>query len=234
MPSSIASMQMDDDVGSPASQLSGNGTTTGRTTGLAQNTSLDDISLERSDSTAQQVPLDTLSAQLDGALGNISQSCLEDSSQLATTPMNGNLSNATRSPKSYDIIYKVTCVDQRDKNVKIDRYDNKSFEGFNKEGEPSRQDLAIMDVIRAVVGTFPEGKPKRLNQSRKYLGTNKLEDNDRPFVLGVDFIVRASNPTAIRIFSKRVLDVLEREVKYYPGLVIPPHEFCINQPYKAL
>ncbi|KAJ5384477.1 hypothetical protein N7517_002388 [Penicillium concentricum] len=118
----------------------------------------------------------------------------------------------------------------------INRFSEQAFSGFDHElDQPNRQDLAVIDVISSVHGTFPEGKHRRKNQSRKNFGTPLLEDDRAPFELGKDFIVRSKDRApSIRVFSPQIIEHIRNELRYYPTLNIPDIELIVHPPYEPL
>ncbi|KAJ6017099.1 hypothetical protein N7451_000478 [Penicillium sp. IBT 35674x] len=160
-----------------------------------------------------------------------------DSQNASTSQLSVPENNRNAAPKQFKlpILYKLTCMDMENRKVKIDRFSETAFWGLDSEiDQPNRQDLAVIDVIDTVIGTFPAEKQKRKNQSRKHVGTPSLEDNQAPFELGKDFIVRGQIGTAVRIFSTDIIALIKTELQYYPELEIPDKEFIVGPPYKPL
>lgn len=118
-----------------------------------QNAGLGSIRIECLDSSPQN-PLSTSS---DDTLDNTVQRCLEDPSRFMTIPMSRTSSNVTRSQRSYDTIYKATCLDMRDKGrLEIDRYDSKPFEGGD---EPNHKSLLSWTFAHPVSAHFQKANP---------------------------------------------------------------------------
>jgi hypothetical protein len=117
---------------------------------------------------------------------------------------------------------------QRD--IKIDRYSSKPFEGL-KDSE-NRRSLSVMDVVVHISGMFKPGRTRE-NQRREHWGTDKLEDDKLPFVVGKDFISRSYSPTSARIMSTYGIDFLKEGLLYYPS-EIRDQELWIDEPYRLL
>ena len=138
-------------------------------------------------------------------------------------------------PLDIGILYRVICSDIKDRTDRIERYSTTPFLGFEKrEDAPNRNSLSIIDVSMHVLGKF--SKPHRANQSRKLVGTDRLEDNETPFIGGMDFKVQKNKRSHMRIFSPKIFQVLRDVVKYMPGFEIPDdgEELFLYHPYTVL
>jgi hypothetical protein len=132
------------------------------------------------------------------------------------------------------VLYKIACHENSQSGGKkrVNRYSNKPFEGL-REAE-GRLRVSVMDVCVDSFGMFdtlPNERSRR-NQSRELFGQN-LEDDDKPFKLGRDFIIVLSTPDHVRIMSKAVISFIKKNLPYDPQ-ALKSEELVLAQPYREL
>ena len=151
------------------------------------------------------------------------------------TAETASLSQASTSVERPKIIYRLALNDYKEGpiNGTTFRYSFKPFDGLNRIDDPRRHELAVMDLSSNVLGYWPHGGSRRRNQLRDSFWK---DEDQRAFVVGVDFISRSHTFYSIRIHSKRVLDCLRKNIKYYPdlGLALDQPEVSFEYPYRAL
>ena len=170
--------------------------------------------------------------------GSLNHGAIDYSSQSGyDTPTvdSSSLSQLSMSDRRPRIIYRLALNDYKEGpiNGTTFRYSYLPFEGLNRSDDPSRHELAVMDLSSNVLGYWPHGGKRRKNQLRDSF----WKDGDQAsFVVGVDFISRSHTYYSIRIHSKRVLDCLRSLIQYYPdlGLALEQPEVSFEYPYRAL
>lgn len=161
---------------------------------------------------------------------------LSKSNSLNSVPFEAvaRLDEGERSAKPYQIpiIYKLACVDTtQQKSTTINRYSATPFEGLEKH--ENRQTLSVIDILDGITGMPMPGAERRANQNREDFGTDRLRDQNKPFIVGEDFIARTHLPRSVRIMSPFLIDFLKCGLQYYPD-EISDSELIVTEPYELL
>jgi hypothetical protein len=87
-----------------------------------------------------------------------------------------------------------------------------------------------MDLCHCLSGYWP-GAPRK-----DQLRDEFLSDNEKPFVVGRDFVARSHTSPSIRIHSPRVLDVIRSLIRYNPSVLaeLRAREVFFAYPYRTL
>ena len=134
------------------------------------------------------------------------------SSSIPSTPP--DVSTTYERTGNHRILYKAAIMESKAEN-RVNRYSWMPFEGLLNSNHPDRENLAVMDIITKVWGSWPSDARKRRDQLRHNFA--KVDD-DEPFIFGRHFTCRESDgrfPT-IRMHSVRMLETLRSLVHYYP------------------
>ncbi|KAH7157947.1 hypothetical protein B0J13DRAFT_543154 [Dactylonectria estremocensis] len=126
------------------------------------------------------------------------------------------------------ILYRLICLDGGKETF---RYSWEPFKGLQRDDREmqERRDLAVLDIDDMVEGDHLANPPRKSQLRHSFSNEDPADFN-----INIDFRVRTTHPTGIRIHSPHIQNVLRALIRYYPGFNVQDSEIYFTYPFKEL